>query len=165
LANEEIEGRRVVLVPLRAADAGELAGLLDDPVVRAALAVSDVDGLRRRFAGWEARRSPDGAQAWLNWVVRARTTGRALGWTQATVDETAASVAYALLPDERGRGVASDAVRAMTTWLRTALGVSTVTASIAPDNTASERVAHAAGFAPTDRRAGGERVWSCDEPG
>jgi RimJ/RimL family protein N-acetyltransferase len=53
----------------------------------------------------------------------------------------------------------------MTAWLRTALGVSAVTASIAPENTASEHVARAAGFAPTDRRIGGERVWSCDGPG
>ncbi|MEA2382692.1 MAG: hypothetical protein QOH72_2663 [Solirubrobacteraceae bacterium] len=34
--------------------------------------------LRRRFAGWETRRSPDGAQAWLNWIVRARADARAL---------------------------------------------------------------------------------------
>lgn len=157
--DEDIHGRAVVLVPLRAADAAELAGLLDDAALRDALAVDDLDGLRRRFAGWETRRSPDGAQAWLNWVVRARDTGRALGWTQATVEGAAASVAYALLPDERGRGAASDAVRAMTAWLRTALAVSEVTASIAPENTASERVASAAGFALTGRTDGGERVW------
>ena len=159
MADDEIPGRCVVLVPLLARDARELAGLLDDATVRDALGVDDLDGLRRRFAGWETRRSPDGAQDWLNWIVRARDDGRALGWTQATVEGAAASLAYALLPAERGRGAASDAVRALAAWLRDTLGVREVTASIAPENAASERVARAAGFELTERRVAGERVW------
>jgi RimJ/RimL family protein N-acetyltransferase len=47
----------------------------------------------------------------------------------------------------------------MAAWLRATLGVAEVTASIAPDNAASERVARAAGFAPTQRCNDGERVW------
>jgi RimJ/RimL family protein N-acetyltransferase len=47
----------------------------------------------------------------------------------------------------------------MTTWLRATLDVVDVTASIAPDNAASERVARAAGFHPTARWTDGERVW------
>ena len=156
---EEIHGRRVVLVPLHGGDADELAALLDDPFVRHALAVDDVEGMRRRFAAWETRRSPDGRQAWLNWVVRARDDRRALGWAQATVEGTSASVAYALIGTERGQGAASDAVRALTRWLRETRAAGEVTASIAPENEASERVARAAGFTPTDRRHAGERVW------
>jgi RimJ/RimL family protein N-acetyltransferase len=155
----EISGAQVVLVPLRAQDADDLLGLLDDAYVRESLGVDDADGLRRRFARWESRRSPDGSERWLNWVVRGRASGRAVGWSQATVRATRASVAYALVPDARGRGAASDAVRAMTDWLRTELGVDEVTASIAPANAASARVARAAGFAPTDRREAGEVVW------
>ena len=162
---EEPAGARVVLVPLRAADAGELAGLLDDAYVRDALGVDDAEALRRRFARWESRRSPDGRELWLNWVVRQQADGRALGWAQATVRRDGASVAYALLPDERGKGAASDAVRALTAWLRTTLDVPEVTASIAPHNVASEHVARAAGFAPTDRRRDGEVVWVADAGG
>jgi RimJ/RimL family protein N-acetyltransferase len=157
--DEEIHGARVVLVPLRARDAGELVGLLEDAYVRDALGVGDAEGLRARFAGWEPRRSPDGGELWLNWVVREGAGGRAVGWSQATVRGTAASVAYALIPVERGKGAASDAVRAMTDWLRRELGVVEVTASIAPENVASGRVARAAGFEPTDRRDGAEVVW------
>ncbi|HEY3188948.1 MAG TPA: GNAT family N-acetyltransferase [Solirubrobacteraceae bacterium] len=160
MADDEIHGRGVVLAPLRGSDAGELAGLLDDALVRDALAVDDVDGLRRRFVAWESRRSPDGEEAWLNWVVRHRADRRALGWVQATVRGTAASVAYALLPAERGAGAASDAIRALTAWLRATLDIGEVTASIAQENAASARVAHAAGFAPTARRReAGEVVW------
>jgi RimJ/RimL family protein N-acetyltransferase len=159
MAGEVIHGRRVVLVWLRRADAEELAGLLEDALVREALGVEDVEGLRSRFAAWESRRSPDAAQAWLNWVVRGRDDHRALGWVQATVQGTTASVAYALLPAERGQGAASDAVRALSRWLGATLGVGDVTASIAEENTASARVARAAGFAPTGRRHAGEIVW------
>ena len=159
MRDEEIHGRHVVLVPLRGEDADDLAGLLDDPVIRGFLGVADRVNLRRRFAAWETRSAPHGGQSWLNWVVRARADRRALGWVQATVDGASAAVAWALLPAERGHGAASGAVRALSPWLRTALGVEEVTASIDPENTASERVARAAGFAPTDRRDRAERVW------
>lgn len=154
-----IHGLWVMLEPLRADHAAELEGLLDDAYVREALRVGDVDGLRRRFAAWESRRSPDGAELWLNWAVRERAGGRALGWVQATVRGPTASVAYALLPAERGRGAASDAVRALLRWLTAELGVGELTASIAPENAASARVARAAGFEPTERREAGEVVW------
>jgi RimJ/RimL family protein N-acetyltransferase len=118
--------------------------------VHAWLGVDDLDGLRRRFSAWEARRSPDGAEQWLNWIVRDRADGRPLGWAQATVRGATASVAYSLLLSARGRGAASDALRAITRWLRAERGVADVRATIAPDNVASGRVARAAGFAPTD---------------
>jgi RimJ/RimL family protein N-acetyltransferase len=159
MSEDDIEGVQVVLVPLRGDDADELAGLLDDATIRGFLGVAHLAGLRQRFAAWETRPAPHGREAWLNWVVRARDGGRALGWVQATVRDGTASVAYALLPAERGHGAASDAVRALATWLRAAHGVAEVTASIAPENAASERVARAAGFAPTARWADGERVW------
>jgi RimJ/RimL family protein N-acetyltransferase len=144
---------RVVLEPLVAADAPELAGLLD------VVGVPDVDALRERFARWETRRSPDGAETWLNWVIRDREDGRALGWAQATVRGSRASVAYAVLPDARGRGAASDAVRTLVPMLRER-GVDEIRALIAPDNVASQHVVRAAGFVETDQRAyDGEVVW------
>ena len=150
---------RVVLEPLVAGHAPELAGLLEVPPVREWLGVADVDGLRERFARWETRRSPDGAEEWLNWVIRDRADGRALGWAQATVRGTRASVAYAVLPDARGRGAASDAVRTLVRLLRER-GAEEVRALIAADNLASQHVARAAGLVETEARADdGEVVW------
>ena len=106
-----------------------------------------------------SRDALDGDERWLNWVVRERADGRALGWVQATVRDQAASIAYALLAAERRSGAASDAVRAMIRWLRAELGVTDLTASIAPTNQASAQVARAVGFEPTDRRDAGEIVW------
>jgi RimJ/RimL family protein N-acetyltransferase len=159
MRDEEIHGSNVVLVPLRGDDADDLSGLLDDPMIRGFLGVAHLAGLRARFRSWETRRAPHGGEWWLNWVVRAREDRWALGWMQATVDGPTAAVAWALLPGERGRGAASGAVRALAPWLRSTLAVEEVTASIAPENAASEHVARAAGFAPTERCADGERVW------
>jgi RimJ/RimL family protein N-acetyltransferase len=154
--DEPIRSRRLVLVPLRADDADELTPLLSEAPLRQWLRADDAAGLRERFAGWETRRSPDGREAWLNWVVRAADGGRALGWVQATVRGDAASVAYALLPSERGAGVASEALRALVPWL----GAASVTAAIDDANVASGRVAAAAGFERTERVIDGERVWN-----
>jgi RimJ/RimL family protein N-acetyltransferase len=156
---EDIQSEQSVLIPLVSADADDLVGLLDEPQLREWLSVDDIGALRARFAAWESRRSPDGAETWLNWVVRERSDGRALGWVQATVSGEEASVAYALLPAERGAGVASDALRALTRWLHDRMGVTTLTAEIDDANAASARVAVAAGFERTARRAGDEVVW------
>jgi RimJ/RimL family protein N-acetyltransferase len=156
---ENIDTELALLVPLRATDADELAGLLEEAQLREWLRAQDVAELRDRFAAWETRRSPGGDELWLNWVIRDRGDGRAQGWVQATVRGGAASVAYALLPAERGAGAASDAVRALVRWLRDRLGVTTVTAEIDDSNAASARVAVAAGFERTIHRAGDEVVW------
>jgi RimJ/RimL family protein N-acetyltransferase len=156
---DDIASERAVLVPLRSVDADELAGLLEEAHLREWLSAQDVRELRARFAAWESRRSPDDAELWLNWVVRDQRDERALGWVQATVRGDAASVAYALLPAERGVGAASDAVRALVRWLHSRLGVRTVTAEIDEANAASARVAVASGFERTIRRAGDEVVW------
>jgi RimJ/RimL family protein N-acetyltransferase len=156
---DNIASERAVLVALRSADADDLAGLLEEPHVREWLRAQDVGELRARFAAWESRRSPDAGDSWLNWVVRDRRDGRALGWVQASVRGDSAIVAYAILPAERGVGAASDAVRALVRWLHDRLDVTTVTAEIDDANPASARVAVAAGFERTIHRAGDEVVW------
>jgi RimJ/RimL family protein N-acetyltransferase len=152
--------RAVALAPLRATDAEDLVGLLAESELRIWLRARDVDQLRDRFAGWEVRRSPDGREAWLNWIVRSAEDGRALGWTQATVAEGAAQVAYAVLPDERGRGYGTEALKAMMRELSDELGVVFFEAHIDEANVGSQRVAAAAGLKRTDRTARGESVWT-----
>jgi len=152
--------RSVALAPLRATDAEDLVGLLAESELRVWLRARDVDQLRERFEGWEVRRSPDGREAWLNWIVRSAEDGRALGWTQATVADDAAQVAYAVLPDERGRGYATEALKAMMSELRDELGVVFFEAHIDEANVGSQKVAAAAGLKRTDRTVRGESVWT-----
>jgi RimJ/RimL family protein N-acetyltransferase len=150
----------VALAPLRATDAEDLVGLLEESNLRVWLRARDVDQLRERFEGWEVRRSPDGREAWLNWVVRSAEDGRALGWAQATVADGAAQVAYAMLPKERGHGYATAALRAMMRELRDELGVVFFEAHIDEANVGSQKVAAAAGLKRTDRTVRGESVWT-----
>ena len=150
----------VALAPLRASDAEELVGLLAESDLRVWLRARDVDQLRDRFHGWEVRRSPDGREAWLNWIVRSADDGRAVGWAQATVAEGAAQVAYAVLPAERGQGFATAALMAMMDVLRDELGVVFFEAHIDEANVGSQKVAAAAGLKRTDRTVRGESVWT-----
>jgi RimJ/RimL family protein N-acetyltransferase len=150
---EVIRTERLELRPLVADDADDLAELLDEPDVREWLVSADVEALRRRFARWESRQSPDGSAAWLNWVVRCE--GRAVGWVQATVVGSAAEVAYALVASQRRRGYGPEAVRGVVEWL----DVASVEAHIAPENAASAAVARFAGLKPTSELHDGEVVW------
>jgi RimJ/RimL family protein N-acetyltransferase len=150
----------VALAPLRSSDAEELVGLLEESDLRVWLRARDVAQLRDRFQGWEVRRSPDGREAWLNWIVRSADDGRAVGWAQATVAGDAAQVAYAVLPAERGRGFATAALLAMMGLLRDELGVVFFEARIDEANVGSQRVAAAAGLKRTDRTVRGESVWT-----
>jgi RimJ/RimL family protein N-acetyltransferase len=152
------------LQPILAADADDLAELLDEPVSRQWLRSSTVAELRERFRRWESRRSPDGSEEWLNWVARRRDDGRAVVWVQATVRGDAAEIAYATVRSERGRGCAAEAVGAALDCLRRR-GVRTISAHIAPDNAASAALAAALGFGPTDAVADGEVVWRLDPAG
>jgi GNAT superfamily N-acetyltransferase len=114
----------------------------------------DLDALRARLRGWESRRSPDGTEQWLNWIV---LDDEAAAWVQATIRPDAALVAYAVLPARRGEGIATEVVGAVTAWLHETHPV--VEAHIADDNLASQAVARRAGFVRTVRTSGGEAVW------
>ncbi|MDG4779335.1 GNAT family N-acetyltransferase [Micromonospora sp. WMMD961] len=57
-----------------------------------------------------------------------------------------ASIGYALLPDWRGRGYATRAVRLLAAWAFGAAGIARLAAGTVPDNSASHRVLERAGF-------------------
>ncbi|MDG4808025.1 GNAT family N-acetyltransferase [Micromonospora sp. WMMD1120] len=67
-----------------------------------------------------------------------------LSYTDVAAGE--ASVGYALLPEWRGRGYATRAVRLLAGWAFGATGIARVTAGTVPDNVASHRVLERVGF-------------------
>ena len=88
---------------------------LDDAPPASAAAV------RERVARSESRRSPDGREHWLNWVVR-DAAGQVAGYVQATVPIPAdpaadlgadTNIAYIFAPSHWGRGLAAGATREM----------------------------------------------------
>ncbi|MBM0279170.1 GNAT family N-acetyltransferase [Micromonospora tarensis] len=67
-----------------------------------------------------------------------------LSYTDVAAGE--ASVGYALLPEWRGRGYATRAVRLLAGWAFGSTGIARLTAGTVPDNTASHRVLERVGF-------------------
>jgi RimJ/RimL family protein N-acetyltransferase len=154
---------RLALEPLRAGHARELAPLLDDPGLHEYTG-GEPEGeaqLRARLERQQAGRSPDGTQAWLNWLVRDRATGAAVGTVQATVACDEAELAWVIATAHQGEGLATEAARAAQEWLR-AQGVARFVAHVHPRHAASAAVARHLGMAPGEPRADGEVRWAGD---
>jgi RimJ/RimL family protein N-acetyltransferase len=160
LGNFELRAAELELIPLTAADAAELAPLLDDPALHRFIGGEPLapEQLEARYRRLEAGAPPETGEEWLNWVIRRREDGQAVGTAQATVRGDTALVAWVIASAWQGRGYAKAAASALVRWL-VEEGL-TVSANIHPDHVASERVAQAAGLTLTDRWADGERVWS-----
>ena len=119
-----------------------------------------VQELAARYTAQSIGSSPDGRETWLNWIIRGQ--GRSIGFVQATVegDGATADVAWVVGEPFQRRGTATEASRAMLTWLRRQQPSLRITASIHPQNTASASVAHNLGLAPTGHLdADGEQLW------
>ena len=158
----QISTARLDLIPLTAADADDLFPVLDDPTLgrfTGETPPADVEAVRVGFARWEARRSPDGAELWLNWVVRRREDARAIGLMQATVGDGDAAIAWTIGSAFQRQGFATEAGHALIAWLRETLGVQVIVGSIHPDNIASQTAAYRVGLRPTDRLHENELVW------
>ena len=162
---DPIETGRLVLTPLRVDDADEMVGVLASPALYAFTGGEPptLEGLRRRYAAMVVGRSPDGAQEWLNWIVRlgdGPAIGSAIGTVQATVEQEdgRAEVAWVIGADRQGQGYAAEAAVALVQALVRA-DVPCVIAHIHPDHAASEGVARRCGLTPTDEFHDGERRW------
>jgi len=157
-----IETDRIVLTPLRMDDADEMVGVLASPTLYRFTGGEPpaLDVLRRRYAAMVVGHSPDLREEWLNWVVRLKTDGTAVGTVQATIerDDHRAEVAWVIGADGQGRGYASESAVALVRALVEA-GVPCVVAHIHPDHAASEAVARRCGLTPTDEWHDGERRW------
>jgi len=145
-----IAGKQLTLEPQVAGHADEMFVVLGDPAIYEYEnePPASVEGLRERFTRLEGRRSADGEQLWLNWVVRLRSSGL-IGYVQATVFPTGrAAIAYVLAGKYWGRGLAAEACQAMIAELAASYGVRTVYAVFKRRNVRSARLLERLGFAP-----------------
>jgi [ribosomal protein S5]-alanine N-acetyltransferase len=130
------------LEPQRAAHADAMFDVLGDPAIYRYEnePPSSLDWLRARFARLESRRSPDGGEQWLNWVIRLPTAELA-GYVQSTVyADGRAAIAYVLASSQWGRGLATRAVEAMLQELGDHHGVTRLSAVLKKRNSASLRL-------------------------
>ena len=85
----------------------------------------------------------------IHWAITDAATGRYLGgigvkgtdWLRRSTE-----IGYAMAPEARGRGYASEATRAAACWLLVDQGLNRVELFAATGNLASQRVAEKAGF-------------------
>jgi RimJ/RimL family protein N-acetyltransferase len=158
-----LQTERLLLSPLRAADAVEMFPVLDDLRLHAfiggtpAATLDELTAVFTRLQGGSGRST----ELWVNWIVRLRAGTAAIGTVQATITDEAdrtAEVAWVIGVPWQGRGYATEAAGALAVWLR-ALGVGRITANVHPGHLASEAVADRLGMRRTSVHHDGETVW------
>jgi [ribosomal protein S5]-alanine N-acetyltransferase len=155
----------VRLRPFRDEDAVAAAELSVDPYVPL-IGTLPPHATAEQAAAWVSRQRRRLAErAGFSFAVAERGTGVCLGfaglWLRQ-VDQGLATAGYAIVPSARGRGRATDALRALTAFAWTLSPVLRVHLYIEPWNVASRRVADRVGYAerrllPGGQEIGGER--------
>ena len=140
----------LTLEPLAVRHADEMFPVLSDPAIYEYEnePPASLEALRRRYAALESRRSPDGGEAWLNWIVRL-PSGDAIGYVQATLHpDRRAAIAYEFGSAWWGRGLARQAVASMLAELALQHGARRLTAVLKQRNQRSLRLLERLGFTP-----------------
>jgi RimJ/RimL family protein N-acetyltransferase len=144
----EIKTEVLTLEPQVVAHADPMFHVLSDPAIYEfeSQPPSSAEWLRERFRKLESRRSADGREQWLNWVIRLPSS-ELIGYVQATVQPGGrASIAYELSSRYWGRGLAHAAVKAMISELVSHYEVRTVSAVLKEANYRSLRLLERLGF-------------------
>lgn len=145
------------LEPQVEAHAPEMFSVLSDPAIYEYEGVPppSVEALAAGYRRRETRRSPDGTEILLNWVVRV-PAGDLTGYVQATVMQDGCScVGYEFASRYWRRGIATAALRAVFAELRDQYGVNQLVAVLKTVNYRSMGLLRKLGFAeaPLDRWA------------
>jgi RimJ/RimL family protein N-acetyltransferase len=146
---------RLVLEPQVHAHAEAMFDVLCDPAIytHENAPPPSLEWLRERYRKLESRRSGDGREQWLNWVIRTGD-GRLAGYVQATVQaDGTASIAYEFGSAWWGQGLAGEAVAAMIDELHAHYRVRRLAAVFKTANTRSQRLLERQGFAPAPSAA------------
>jgi RimJ/RimL family protein N-acetyltransferase len=155
---------RLLLESLRVDHAEEMAPLLDDPRLHL-FTGGNPPTLAELRTGYEQHltgRSAAGGR-WLNWIVRRREDGVAVGGLEAALTahghEFVAELAWIIAAQYQGRGYAREGAAAMATWLRLH-GAPVLVADIHRDHEASMAVARALGLSRTKAVADEDIRWA-----
>jgi ribosomal-protein-alanine N-acetyltransferase len=138
------------LKPLTVAHAHEMFCVLSDPAIYEFEnePPESEEWLAQRYELLESRRSPDGAERWLNWVIRL-PGGELAGYVQATVLPSRTSyIAYELNSRYWRRRIGTRAVTAMLDELHSTYEVHTFVAVFKSANHRSAAFLRSLGFSP-----------------
>jgi RimJ/RimL family protein N-acetyltransferase len=142
----EIRGAEVVLRPWRMEDVPAVTVACQDPEIARWLSFvpqpyTEGDA---RFYVRDCMRATDERKPF---AIADPETGDAIGSIEMRINRMQTGhIGYWLAPEARGRGLTTDALRALSRWALQELGLGRVELVTDPDNIASQRVAENAGF-------------------
>lgn len=116
-AIESLKAGRVRLEPLTVDLAVPMVDVLANPAIYRFIGgrPPTLSELQRRYAAQVVGHSEDQTQWWSNWIIMLGDHPCAIGYVQATVEQSAAtleaSIAWVMSPDFQGRGLATEAAR------------------------------------------------------
>ena len=154
------------LEPQVAGHADEMFVVLGDPAIYEFEnePPRSLNEVRERFTELESRKSPNGQEQWLNWVVRVVQSAKLAGYVQATIyPDRRAAVAYEFSSAHWGRGHARQSLEAMFAELALRHEVSQLTAVLKQRNFRSFRLLQRLGFWVASREEHGLRQVEPDE--
>ena len=140
----------LTLEPQTVTHAEEMFGVLSDPAIYEYenAPPTSLEALRARYAKLESRRSGDGREQWLNWVIRMDGAGL-IGYVQATVySDGTAAIAYEMASAHWGCGLGRRATEAMLAELVDHYGVTKLFGVAKQRNFRSLRLLARLGFSP-----------------
>lgn len=139
-----VETARLRLVPVTPRNAGTLWELLQQPDLRT---YQDLPAAGRKAFGQMVAARPAqltaGASGRFEWLVQLAHSSGAVGWVSLRINdrkEGAAEIGYSILREYRGKGVATEAVRALLNEAFDVAGVARVQAFCVPANEPSRRL-------------------------
>ena len=152
----------LVLEPLVAGHAEAMFEVLSEPELYRYLDYApppSMEHLRSVYERVEARKSPDGSQLWLNWVVRLQGQPP-VGYVQVTVaSHQTAWVGFVFSSKHWGRGYATKATQAVLEHVPTVYGVTRFLATVEAENQRSTRLLERLGFhAATEQELEGHEL-------
>ena len=162
LLSQSLESSRLIIRPQLASDAEAAFAFLQDDAMRQWISLrkpASVDTLRQSWKRNEAGISPDGCEAWLQWFVRSKADGSAIGSIDACIDQNKVAVnfGYYFFVPAWGQGFATEAVGVVAKHLMSN-GVERLLATVTVGNTASVRVLKKIGFQYTRTIADNDTV-------
>jgi RimJ/RimL family protein N-acetyltransferase len=149
-AEQLLETPRLLLEPLVPEHAPAVFDDLRDPRLYSFIPTEPPESLAaldRRYRALRTRASPDGKEAWLNWIARLRVSGQYIGTFQATVyGDRRAHLAYIVFSRYWRQGYAKEGCARVLESLRHEWRITVVAAELDTRNVASIRLAEALGF-------------------
>ena len=153
---------RLELLPVESGNARRLWRVLQQPSLREFQDIPRVSAeeferqVRARPQGLES-----GAAGRFEWLIRARDTGRDLGWLSLRLNDRKrehAELGYSLLLEARGKGYATEALQTLVAEAFEQTELGELHACTVPENSSSRAVLDRAGFVESRLLRGGALV-------